>query len=178
LRKKTLTLLMVVAFVGTALSLAQADVIRLEPSSTGNSTADGSQLGPSCPSIPHVFTAVMSNGDAVFGRFYTGYGDVGLQTQSGPFGTHPARHSGTTRLRTVTENGVDGHNAHGSASFISERDFSDHAVTNAAFSAVGFNIALVNFLHLSAIPEPASLFLIGAGLLGIAGISRLKFGRK
>ncbi len=63
------TLLMVAVFLFATFSLAQADVIQLETSATGNVTVDWSQLGAPGTPIPHSFTATASNGDTVFGLF-------------------------------------------------------------------------------------------------------------
>ena len=177
MRKKTLTLLMVVALVGAALSLAQADVVQSETSITANSAVDWSQLGPRRTRI-QAFTAVISHGDLSFGPLNQRYSDAGLQMQSGLSSARLSAYDGSTPLRSVTENGVGDQNDTGSPGFISRQGLSGNDGTDAVFGVIGFNNALVNALHLSAIPEPASLFLIGAGLLGIAGISRLKFGRK
>lgn len=176
MRKKTLTLLMVVALVGAALSVAQADVIQSETPITGNIAVDWSQLRPWGTRIP-AFTAV-GHSDLSFGPLNKRYSDAGVQMRSGLSSARLSAYDATIPLRAVTENGVGDQNDNGSPAFINRKGLSGNDGTDALFGVIGFNNALANVLHLSAIPEPASLFLIGAGLLGIAGISRLKFGRK
>ncbi len=115
--------------------------------------------------------------------FSTPLSAVGAQIQADYFGAFTAQiqaYNGNTLLGTFSESGNSTSNGDNSAIFIGVKD-STAEITSIVFSLTSCSNACTDFainqLSLTSsggqqVPEPASMFLLGSGLLGVASSLR------
>jgi len=111
------------------------------------------------PAVPS-FSETLSNSDT---------GGASL-TQSAYYSNTNALFAETTKIgSTLTGSGTTGGGAGSVAPFSLTLDQTISATGAATFSTDG---------NITSVPEPASLTLLGTGLLGLAGFARRKYGKK